>query len=92
MQETLTDASRTLYTALDGKVFFKQVTVVVPDGWTAARCRVRVAEPGEGISFQVRKGNSAFCGYRMNWHVLINTGRVLTVETGYCDYLGTRPK
>ena len=54
LQETLTDASRTLYTALDGKVYFKQVTVVVPDGWTATRCRVRVGEPREGTSFQVR--------------------------------------
>ena len=54
LQETLRDASRTLYTALDGKVYFKQVTVVVPDGWTSARCRARVQEPTEGISFQVR--------------------------------------
>ena len=55
MQETLADASRTLYTALGGKVYFRQVTVVVPGGWTAARCRAAVGEPREGISFQVRE-------------------------------------
>ena len=54
LQVTLADASRTLYTALDGKVFFKQVTVVVPDKWTTASCKERVGEPREGTAFQVR--------------------------------------
>ena len=74
LQETLADASRTLYTALDGKVYFQQVTVVVPDGWTAARCRVRVGEPREGTSFQVR--NSVLCLILccLNPHVLVLHG------------------
>jgi hypothetical protein len=51
----LIDASRTLFTALDGKVYFKQVTVVVPKRWTEARCRKKIVEPGENTAFLVSK-------------------------------------
>ena len=84
MQETLTDASRTLYTALDGKVYFKQVTVVVPDGWTATRCRVRVGEPREGTSFQVRgKGEQCLLldMHRINWPITDFFGRIFGMAT-----------
>ena len=38
----LNDASRVLYTALEEKVFFKEVIVVVPRLWKSASCQKQI--------------------------------------------------
>ena len=38
----LNDASRVLFNALEEKVFFKEVTVVVPRVWSSASCQKQI--------------------------------------------------
>ena len=41
-QVMLNDASRVLFNALEEKVFFKEVTVVVPRVWSSASCQKQI--------------------------------------------------
>ena len=49
----LSDASRTLSTALNGKAYYKQVTVVVPTSWRNTKCNQEIHTPRSGSSYGV---------------------------------------
>ena len=49
----LSGASRTLSTALDGKAYYKQVTVVVPTSWRDIKCNQEIHTPRSGSSYGV---------------------------------------
>lgn len=53
-QVMLTDASRVLYNALDDKVFFKEVIVVVPQSWRDSRCQTQIQTPRGALVYRVR--------------------------------------
>ena len=52
-QIMLSDASRTLSTALNGKAYYKQVTVVVPTSWQNVKCNQEIHMPRSGSSYGV---------------------------------------
>ena len=52
-QIMLSDASRTLSTALNGKAYYKQVTVVVPTSWRNTKCNQEIHLPRSGSSYGV---------------------------------------
>ena len=52
-QIMLSDASRTLSSALDGKAYYKQVTVVVPSSWRNTKCNQEIHFPRSGSSYGV---------------------------------------
>ena len=52
-QIMLSDASRTLSTALNGKAYYKQVTVVVPTSWRNTKCNQEIHTPRSGSSYGV---------------------------------------
>ena len=49
----LSDASRKLSTALNGKAYYKQVTVVVPTSWRNVKCNQEIHMPRSGSSYGV---------------------------------------
>ena len=49
------DASRVLYDALEEKVFFKEVIVVVPRTWRDSRCQIQIQTPRGALVYRVRK-------------------------------------
>ena len=49
------DASRVLYDALEEKVFFKEVIVVVPRSWRDSRCQNQIQTPRGALVYRVRK-------------------------------------
>ena len=49
----LSDASRTLSTALNGQAYYKQVTVVVPTSWRNVKCNQEIHLPRSGSSYGV---------------------------------------
>ena len=53
LQIMLSGASRTLSTALDGKAYYKQVTVVVPTSWRDIKCNQEIHTPRSGSSYGV---------------------------------------
>ena len=63
----LSGASRTLSTALDGKAYYKQVTVVVPTSWRDIKCNQEIHTPRSGSSY----GVSLECQFKLiNWPVI----------------------
>ena len=46
LQTLITEASAVLHTALGGRAYFKQATLVVPAHWDDSKCGLRVSEPG----------------------------------------------
>ena len=52
-QIMLSDASRTLSTALGGRAYYKQVTVVVPASWRDLKCNLEINTPRSGKSYGV---------------------------------------
>lgn len=53
LQVMLTDASRVLFIALDGKLFYKEVTVVVPQTWRDSRCKTQILTPRGASAYGV---------------------------------------
>ena len=53
----LSDASRSLYTALNRRVYFNQATVVVPSNWRDAKCKIQIHAPRSGSSYGVRSSS-----------------------------------
>ncbi len=47
------DASRTLFTALDGRVYFKQFTVMVPQRFSDSYCRWKIDAPSTETPYRV---------------------------------------
>ena len=57
LQIMLSDASRSLYTALNRRVYFNQATVVVPSNWRDAKCKIQIHAPRSGSSYGVRSSS-----------------------------------
>ena len=55
LQIMLSDASRSLYTALNRRVYFNQATVVVPSNWRDAKCKIQIHAPRSGSSYGVSR-------------------------------------
>jgi hypothetical protein len=53
-QVLMSDASRVLYKALDGRVFYKEVTVVVPNSWRDEKCKAQILSPRGDTTYGVR--------------------------------------
>ena len=46
------DSSYALHTALDGKVYFKSYTIVIPSSWRDAKCETVVRPPRAGVPYR----------------------------------------
>ena len=54
------DASRVLYNALDEKVYFKEVIMVVPKTWRDSRCQIQIQTPRGASVYRVSNKNVGF--------------------------------
>lgn len=52
------DASRVLFNAMDEKVFFREVTVVVPRHWRDSRCQFQIQTPRGALVYRVSYAHS----------------------------------
>ena len=52
-QETFNEASRVLFDALDEKLYFKEVIVVVPKNWRDSRCQKQIQTPRGASVYRV---------------------------------------
>ena len=52
-QVLLNDASKVLYKAFDGRLFYKEVTLVVPNSWRDEKCKAQVQVPAGATTFGV---------------------------------------
>jgi hypothetical protein len=81
LQVLLTDASRVLHRALDGRVFFKDVTVVVPNSWRDEKCQTQILVPRGSTTYGVRQPcferlKSEYDGFTISFKIAIRTGFV----------------
>ena len=53
LQEMLTEASAVLNEGLERRVYFAQITLVLPSYWRDARCHMSVPYPASGVAYQV---------------------------------------
>ncbi len=51
-QTLLRDSSYALHAALDGRVYFKSYTVVIPSSWRDAKCETVVRPPRAGVPYR----------------------------------------
>ena len=49
----LTEASAVLNEGLERRVYFAQITLVLPSYWRDARCHMSVPYPASGVAYQV---------------------------------------
>ena len=52
MQTLLRDSSYALHSALDGKVYLKSYTIVIPSSWRDAKCETVVRPPRAGVPYR----------------------------------------
>ena len=57
LQGMLTESSGVLNEALGGRVYLKQVTLVVPSTWSEARCQMAIKTPTGNTAFRVSRAS-----------------------------------
>lgn len=73
-QALFSEASQILHGALDGRVYFKDVTLVIPSSWRDVKCKIQIHPPRGTSTFGVK--NLSVCSLIFSLHPFLTIRRI----------------